>query len=143
MKMTCLPLFATSCVMLAAHVSLLWGRWSALSHAFWAWPIIVAVYCVGPLTSMWNHGTASGAARWGDRCAMTVGLGMDVWLWCVYTRMEGAYAVGALTVLAVMGYACAKLGASHNKNNTLAHAMAHAFVTAAHVLLLHYIVVVS
>jgi hypothetical protein len=43
--------------------------------------LCVVVYIIGPLTSMWNHGTASAAARWTDRAAMKVGLGIDAWLW--------------------------------------------------------------
>ncbi len=87
------------------------------------------VYIVGPVTSMWNHGTTCALARWTDRVVMTVGLGVDVWLWWLLPHKTEAFAVGALTTLAVMSYLSAKWW-SHT---TLAHALTHALVTSAHV----------
>ena len=67
---------------------------------------------------------------------MTGGLSVDAWLWgWQLRRREEAVAVGALTLAAVLCYACSKL----SKMATLAHALAHAWVTAAHVLLLWYL----
>ncbi len=121
------PLFATACAMGLSHalaLSLV-SSWQLLPHV---------VYLLGSLTSMWNHGVHHAAARWTDRAVMTVGLGVDAWLvWRLWRLVSvcKAVAVGALILGAVLCYVCAK-----KTQSTQPHALAHAWVTAAHVLLL-------
>ncbi len=131
--MTSAPLFATSCAMLVAHCLLL------LLLVGFRWQLVVVVasslYILGSLTSMWNHGTHCALARWSDRVVMTVGLGVDAWLCCcLLPHTTQAFAVGALTALAVVSYLCAKCWKTH-----MAHALAHALITSAHVLLVLFL----
>jgi hypothetical protein len=137
--MTSAPLFATSCAMLVAHCLLVAFRWQRLLLLLLVpkTTALVALYILGPVTSMWNHGTRCALARWTDRVVMTVGLGVDVWLWWLLPHKTEAFAVGALTALAVVSYMCAKWW--NNQHTTLAHALAHALVTSAHVLLVLFL----
>jgi hypothetical protein len=136
--MTSAPLFATSCAMLVAHCMLVGFRWQRLLLLVPKTAAVVLLYIAGSVTSMWNHGTQCALARWTDRVVMTVGLGVDVWLWCCLLlphKTEEAFAVGALTALAVVSYLCAKWW----NHTTLAHALAHALITSAHVLLVLFL----
>ncbi len=129
--MTSAPLFATSCAMLVAHCLLVGFQWSQLVPKTAA---AVVLYILGSLTSMWNHGTHCALALWSDRIVMTVGLGVDAWLCCLLPHTTQAFAVGALTALAVMSYLCAKCWKTH-----MAHTLAHALITSAHVLLVLFL----
>jgi hypothetical protein len=117
-------LHAAACALLVAHVLLvtvlLCGRGPA--------PLALQLtYVLGPIAGVWNHGTTSAAARWTDRIAMVVGLGVD--LYYVATRLprEGdRAAVACLLALAVLAYASAKCASSSASASALASASASA-----------------
>jgi glucose dehydrogenase len=104
-------LHAAACALLVAHVLLvtvllLCGRGPP--------PLALQLtYVLGPLAGVWNHGTTSAAARWTDRIAMTVGLGVDLYYVATRLAREGdRAAVACLLALAVLAYASAKCASS-------------------------------
>jgi hypothetical protein len=145
-------LFATACALLLAHVALLGTLCRSNETA------LQAVYVLGPLAGVWNHGTTSAAARWTDRIAMVVGLGVDLY-YVAAARLprEGDRAgVACLLALAVLAYAASRASSSSSssasavtavvgdgdgdgdgtRKDITTHLLAHALVLAAHAWLL-------
>lgn len=132
-------LFATSCIMLAGHLILV----CLMSNS--PLPLLV-IYVVGPLTSVWNHGTTSDIAKWSDRCVMTLGLGID--LWFLSHDISGAWP--RITMVALFlswalvlffgGKVCMKRSDDTKEDilESLPHAIAHICILLSHVCMLYY-----
>ena len=134
-------LFTTSCVMLAGHLILV----LCFSHS----PLPLLIMYVGPLTSVWNHGTTSEIAKWSDRCVMTIGLGVDLWFIC---RLSDTWQHITMVVLflswALALYFGGKVFVERSDNtnadaeedilDSMPHAIADICILASHVCLMVY-----
>jgi glucose dehydrogenase len=104
-------LHAAACALLVAHVLLV----TVLLFCGGGPPPLALqlTYVLGALAGVWNHGTTSAAARWTDRIAMVVGLGVDLYYVATRLAREGdRAAVVCLLALAVLAYASAKCASS-------------------------------
>ena len=89
----------------------------AVIHFRHAPMVLRVLYIVGPLTSVWNHGSTSHIARWADRIAMAVGCIIDC---CFIMPLHPAYAA--------LCYFIAKKTSSN-----WVHTLSHVLVSVAHV----------
>jgi hypothetical protein len=133
-------LFTTSCIMLAGHLILV----LCFSHS--PLPLLI-MYVLGPLTSVWNHGTTSEIAKWSDRCVMTIGLGVDLWFIC---RLSDTWPHITMVVLflswALALYFGGKVFMERSDNadaeedilESMPHAIALICILASHVCLMVY-----
>ena len=103
-------LCVTSCVMLLSHTQSL--------HASTPTPLVIS-YVLGPLTSIWNHGTTSTWAKWTDRITMTAGFLLDL-----------HYCHSSTILLLLFTSILAYLYAKHT--HIAWHVLAHACVCLAH-----------
>ena len=97
------------------------------------------LYCtiltIGILTSIWNHGTTSELAKWGDRLWIALGVISDVYHISLFTYRPNSSIVFSVITLAIICYFRAK---SHEKKNEpllrdFCHSSCHMIATAAHV----------
>ena len=99
-------LFLSSCVMLAAHVPLLFR--------VRPWALRLS-YALGPLASVWNHASCSWPlAKLCDRCLMALGFALDMWL---IEEKRRHHAV-PLLVAAVVAYVYAKIAGAGGAGGT-------------------------
>jgi hypothetical protein len=112
---------ANKWLLLSALLLLVPPHFGAVFYFVKAPRVLRVVYLIGPLTSVWNHGSTSAAAQWTDRAAMSVGCAIDCC--CFRMPLHPGAAVGLYLV------------AKHFASTPL-HALAHACVSLVHVLAL-------
>jgi hypothetical protein len=114
-------LFLTSYLMLIVH-----------SFAIFIYQppfIIFITYIIGPLVSVWNHGTTSIIAKFIDRFIMIFGYLID--LLYIY-KLKNIYILISIH-LAIICYFIAKI-----TKNTSFHLLSHIIIIFTHILLLYY-----
>ena len=97
------------------------------------------VYCtiltIGILTSLWNHGTTSEVAKWGDRLWIALGVLNDLYHISIFSYRPNSLIVLSVIVLAIVCYFRAKFheGKKDFISRDFCHASCHMVATAAHV----------
>jgi hypothetical protein len=91
--------------------------------------IIFITYIIGPLVSVWNHGTSSIIAQIIDRSVMVLGYLID--LSYIY-KLKNIY-VFIIIHLAIISYFIAKI-----TKITSFHLLAHFLIIITHIILLYY-----
>ena len=105
---------------------------------------------IGILTSIVNHKTTSNIAKWTDRCAMILGVFIDIHLisQISYLYLQTYYLSYYLLLLSIISFILSKniLTIKKTKNNRYsltilclsAHITSHLFLTLTHLNLLYY-----
>ena len=114
-------LFLTSYLMLIAHTFAIF----IYQPPF----IIFIIYIIGPLVSVWNHGTSSIIAKLIDRFTMVIGYLIDL----IYIYKLNNVYVLILIHLSVICYFISKI-----TKLTTFHLIAHIIIILTHLLLLYY-----
>ena len=114
-------LFLTSYLMLIAHTFAIF----IYQPPF----IIFIIYIIGPLVSVWNHGTSSIIAKFIDRFTMVIGYLIDL----IYIYKLNNIYVLILIHLSVICYFISKI-----TKLTTFHLIAHIIIILTHLLLLYY-----
>ena len=97
------------------------------------------VYCtiliIGILTSLWNHGTTSEVAKWGDRICVALGVLNDLYHISIFYYRPNSLIVFGVLALAIVCYFRAKFheGKKDSLSRDFCHASCHMIATAAHV----------
>ena len=97
------------------------------------------IYCtiltIGILTSIWNHGTTSEIAKWGDRICIALAVMSAIYHITLFSYRPNSIIVFSVITLAITCYFIAK---NHEKKKEhykrdFCHGSSHMIATAAHV----------
>jgi hypothetical protein len=118
--------------------SIFFGSIHFLFMIFWNTRLLlIFIYAVGILTSIWNHGTTSDLAKWADRIWISLGSLVDFYSLFI---MDAELAISGTLILmtAVFFFAMAKKfeKKKKDKERDLYHSISHALATIVHLGLL-------